>query len=189
VSISDSRSKGSSHVSTQSSSPLGPSMKPSTDTTSAAMIFLTCGVVSRASSYGRPSPPNAQHRRSHRVPSAGTSCEPAAHLPGSLYLTRTNVLFIQGCQLPIHSQRPARVGGTASVMGIDMSACSSCWIVERLGPRSTAPEGVTVGRAAPLARCREVAVGGRMAPTGRAAQDGSAWPTSWRAHRGSGERR
>jgi hypothetical protein len=53
VSIWGSRSKGSSHVSTQSSSPLGPSMKPSTETTRAAMIFLMSGVLSSVGSYGQ----------------------------------------------------------------------------------------------------------------------------------------
>ena len=46
MSIWGSKSKMSSQVSTQSSSPLGPSMKPSTDMISAAMIFLILVVLS-----------------------------------------------------------------------------------------------------------------------------------------------
>ena len=69
--------------------------------------------------------------------------------------------------------------------GIDMSVGASCWIVERLSPRSTVPEGVALGRAAArTARCREVTVRSRMAPTGRAAHDRSAWPRPWRTHHG-----
>jgi hypothetical protein len=68
------------------------------------------------------------------TPSMSFALTALAHFPAS---ARIWVLFEVGAirvppWVPIcHGRRLAE---------IDMSACSSCWIVERLGPRSTAPQ-------------------------------------------------